>query len=218
MAQYWGLVAFDIDGTLTKVTSSWQFAHERLGTWEKARTFQEAYRGGRASFSQWAELDMKLWKGLPVSLFNKLSREIPLVADAKETVMRLREEGFLIGTISSCIPPVSDRLRGELGMDFSVSHSFQLRDGLLDGIKTVVTPSNKHIHLLKTAKLHSIRLDRTAAVGDNWVDVKMLKAAGLGVAFNPQDDKAQSAARISIKGESLRDVADEILKWKKIQG
>lgn len=29
------LSVFDVDGTLTRVESCWQFIHEKLGTWEK---------------------------------------------------------------------------------------------------------------------------------------------------------------------------------------
>lgn len=210
----WGIVAFDIDGTITKVISSWQFAHERLGTWEKAREYQDLYNRGLATFSEWAELDVSIWKGLPISIFNKLAYEIPIYNDAKTIVNGLKDEGFITGTISSCIPLVSDRLKQELGMNFAISHSFQDRNGFLEGIKTVVTPMNKHIHLSDLAKSYSISLERTVAVGDNWVDAKMLEIAGLGIAFNPNDETVRAAARITIKGDRLQKILDEVLKWK----
>ena len=55
----------------------------------------------------------------------------------------------------------------------------------------------------------------TIAVGDNWVDAKMLEVAGLGIAFNPKDEVVKAVAQVLIVGERHQTIVSEVLKWSK---
>ena len=60
------LIVFDIDGTLTRHVSSWQFIHERLGLWEnEAIEYQNRFLEGKISYRKFCRLDAAHWKGIP---------------------------------------------------------------------------------------------------------------------------------------------------------
>ncbi|MHA2497320.1 MAG: HAD family hydrolase, partial [Candidatus Hodarchaeales archaeon] len=58
------LIIWDCDGTLTTVTSSWQWIHERLGTWEKGKQHLDDFLEGNISYEEFAFRDASEWKGL----------------------------------------------------------------------------------------------------------------------------------------------------------
>ena len=74
------LIVFDVDGTLLKVTSSWQFLHEKLGTWNKGKQHAEEFYQGIITYEEWARLDLEyiarwnLWLD-----FRILARTVPAV-------------------------------------------------------------------------------------------------------------------------------------------
>jgi len=65
------LVVFDVNGTLTKVVSSWQFLHERLGTWDKGKQYAEQFFRGVITYEDLARLDASLWKSLKLEAVQK---------------------------------------------------------------------------------------------------------------------------------------------------
>lgn len=59
------IVFFDCDGTLTKVKSSWQYLHERLGLWDDhADAFQHRYRAGEIDYEEFCRRDAEPLEGL----------------------------------------------------------------------------------------------------------------------------------------------------------
>ena len=55
------LALFDLDGTLTRERSSWEYIHRRLGVWEEnAEKFQEAFLRGEIDYNRFCELDAKI--------------------------------------------------------------------------------------------------------------------------------------------------------------
>ena len=60
-------VIFDLDGTLTRVPSPWQYIHERLGVWESTACYHlEQWLSGKISYEEFCRRDTDLWNGRPV--------------------------------------------------------------------------------------------------------------------------------------------------------
>jgi phosphoserine phosphatase len=72
------IVFFDCDGTLTKVKSSWEHLHRKLGLWtDKADAYQVLFREGKIDYNEFCRKDAFLWKGLSVDKVNEIVEEIP---------------------------------------------------------------------------------------------------------------------------------------------
>jgi phosphoserine phosphatase len=73
------LALFDLDGTLTRERSAWEYIHRRLGVWEgNAERYQEAFLRGEIDYHRFCELDAAVWKGMKVPAGQRILREIPL--------------------------------------------------------------------------------------------------------------------------------------------
>ena len=71
------LVVFDVDGTLMKAVSSWQFLHEGLGSWGKGKQYAEQFFRGAITYENWARLDASLWRGLKLERVRQMVGSIP---------------------------------------------------------------------------------------------------------------------------------------------
>src|SRR5262245_12556646 len=61
-------VIFDLDGTLTKTPSPWQYVHERLGVWESTACHHlQQWLSGKLSYEEFCQRDASLWNGRPVN-------------------------------------------------------------------------------------------------------------------------------------------------------
>jgi len=203
-----GLVIFDLDGTLTKVDSTWQYLHMRLGTWSTGKLSAQNYLKGRIDYVEWARQDSSMWRGVKLSKLISITKEIPYVDGAKETVSRLRQDGKLSGIVSAGISLLSDRACEYLGMDFAIANELHVSRGRLTGEVTVKVPLNEKGQVIKNiAKQLRVSLDRCAVVGDNSFDLP--SEAGLRIAFNPKRN-AQNACDIIVRGSDLRAILAHI--------
>jgi phosphoserine phosphatase len=196
------LVVFDLDGTLTKVDSTWQYLHMRLGTWSTGRLSAQDYSKGKIDYVDWARQDSSMWRGVELTKLISIIKEIPYVDGAKETISRLRQDGKLSGIVSAGISLLSDRACEYLGMDFAIANELHVSRGRMTGEVTVKVSLNEKGQVIKNiAKQLGVPLSRCAVVGDNSFDLP--NEAGLRIAFNPKRD-AQNACDIIVRGSDLR--------------
>src|SRR5262250_2027725 len=81
-------VIFDLDGTLTTVSSPWQYVHERLGVWESTACYHlEQWLSGKMSYEEFCRRDADLWNGRSVEeIYSYLdeivwNRHVPAVVE-----------------------------------------------------------------------------------------------------------------------------------------
>ncbi|HXQ67876.1 MAG TPA: haloacid dehalogenase-like hydrolase, partial [Alphaproteobacteria bacterium] len=89
----------------------------------------------------------------------------------------------------------SRRVRELVGFDHDEANRLELRDGRLTGrvIPPVINRDGKLAALERLAGEHGIPLHATLAVGDGANDLKMIAAAGLGVAYRGKPAVAAAA-------------------------
>ena len=80
----------------------------------------------------------------------------------------------------------TDDLARRLGIDHSFANTLERRDGKLTGrvVGPVIDGPRKSRLLRQLADGEGIPIAQTVAVGDGANDLDMLRAAGLGIAFN----------------------------------
>jgi len=205
------LAIFDLDGTLTKVESIWQYLHIKLGTWEIGRIFAEKYWRGEITYEEWAEKDSLLWKDVPVKKVISILREIPYVEGAVETFEELKRRGIWTGIVSAGISLLADRAKKELGADFAVANKLLYEEGKLTGkIRVKVLLKNKDEIIREMAWMLGVDLESCAVVGDNIFDLP--DAVGLKIAFNPRSADVREIADITIESGDLRDVLEYLIR------
>ncbi len=201
------LVVFDVDGTLTKVVSSWQFLHEKLGTWNKGKQYSERFFQGAITYEDWARLDASLWRGLKIERVRQIVGSIPYTYGARDVITTLRRNGFKVVLLSAGLSLVTERIEREIGVDDSLANELKVENGLLTGeVKVNVSVDNKDTVLLRILKKFNLGMDECAAVGDDETLIPLFETVGLSIAFNPRSRVVEERADVVVKGDDLRQV------------
>jgi phosphoserine phosphatase len=105
---------------------------------------------------------------------------------ARTLVRTLKRLGFTVAVVSGGFLEVVEPLARELDIDHAHANRLEVRDGRLTGrlVGDIVDRAGKAEALRRFAAEAGLPLSRTVAIGDGANDLDMLRAAGLGVAFN----------------------------------
>lgn len=202
------LVVFDLDGTLTKVESTWQYIHEKLGTWDAGRLSARDYWNGKITYVEWARLDSIMWRGVEFKTLKSIVDKIPYVDGVKETITYLRQRKKLSAIVSAGISLLSDRVCQELGMNFAIANELHVSKGRMTGEITVnVTLDGKILVIREVAERFGLSLRDCAVVGDNSFDLP--SEAGLRIAFNPRHG-AEAAGDVVIRATDLKAILEHL--------
>ncbi|MEM2905144.1 MAG: HAD family phosphatase [Candidatus Bathyarchaeia archaeon] len=199
------LVAFDLDGTLTRVSSIWQHVHEALGTWTQGARYARSFFRGEITYEQWARLDARLWRGVSLEALEPLLASVRYMQGAEEVVSCLRKQGLKVGTISAGLSLLADKAMRELGLDFSVANELVIKDGKLTGeIQVRVGYDNKGEVLKEVLRSLGVERFECATVGDDLPDLGLFRECRLAIAFNPRHAAVERAAHVVVHGDDLR--------------
>ncbi|MEM3833106.1 MAG: HAD-IB family phosphatase [Thermoprotei archaeon] len=204
-------VVFDVDGVLTKIESVWQYVHERLNTWDKARINMELYFSKKITYEEWAYLDAFLWKGISYDKFMEIFDSIPVNDGFEETLSRIKSLGLKIIAISGGLMPLLERLNRIVRFDDMYATELIFENGIFTGKVVVhVKYDNKDLVLLNACKKYGISTRECIVVGDSKIDIPMFAISGYSIAFNPKNQEVVKAANKVINSESLTPIADTI--------
>ena len=202
------LALFDLDGTLTKERSAWEYIHRRLGVWDGyAENFQAAFLRGEITYDRFCQLDAAIWKGMKVSDLERILQEIPLYEGVEALLLYLRSKGIKLGIISSGLTLLSERMRKEFHFDYAVANELGVADGTLNGeIIINVHYDRKGEWVREAQRRFNVQPEEILAVGDSTGDIDMFQMAGLSIAFNPLSTRLETLATFSVHSTDLRDL------------
>jgi phosphoserine phosphatase len=207
------LALFDLDGTLTKERSAWEYIHRRLGVWDGyAEKYQEAFLRGEITYDRFCRLDAAIWKGMKVSDLERILQDIPLYEGVEDLLQYLRSRGIKLGIISSGLTILSERMKKEFDFDYAVANELGVTDGLLTGeIKINVHYDQKGDWVRDVQGQFNARQEEILAIGDSTGDIDMFQMAGLSIAFNPLSTRLESLATFSVYSMDLRDLIPSLI-------
>ena len=212
------LVVFDVDGTLIKVKSSWQFLHNELGTWDRGSKYAAQFFRGLISYEDWARLDASLWKGIPLKRIREITDSIPYTDGASEVVTLLRNEGLKVFLLSAGLSVVTDRVSREMKVDGCYANELIVRDGFLTGdVKVNVSFRNKDGVLNTVLQKFGLTSNECSAVGDDETMIPLFDSVGFGVAFNPRTQIVEEHADVVVRGDDLRSVLPHLLASRRLK-
>ena len=148
-----------------------------------------------------------LLKGLDQNILNKVRDEITLTKGAKKLVEVLQQQGHKVGVVSGGFIEVIEPILKSLNIDFYRANKLEINNGALTGELDgpLIDSQAKRIALEEFANQERVSLEQTVAIGDGANDVEMIKAAGLGIAFNAKP-KVAAAADTTISNRDLSTV------------
>lgn len=197
------LIVFDMDSTLVEAEIIDELARE-AGVGEEVSKLTERAMRGEIGFKEALEERVKLLKGLPVEVLEKIYSRIKLTEGAKELVRSLKEAGYKVAVVSGGFSYFTDRLKDELGLDYAFGNELEIENGRLTGrIKGRIIDAKEKARIVEEiAKKEGISPENVVAVGDGANDRLMIEKAGLGIAFNAKD-VLKEVADGSISKENL---------------
>src|SRR5215470_10397839 len=123
-------VIFDLDGTLTRVPSPWQYAHERLGVWENTACYHVAHwLSGKISYEEFCRRDTDLWNGRSVDGIHSYLDEIEWNRHVPAVVERLVAAHIPSVIISSGFKYVAAKIQELCGWDPLMIYANELVEG-----------------------------------------------------------------------------------------
>lgn len=179
------LVVMDVDSTLIRDEGIDVLA-ERAGVGAAVAGITERAMAGELDFAASLRERVALLEGLPLAEVEAVRDELRLTPGARTFVRTLKRLGYAVGVVSGGFTLFTDRFVSELGLDFAAANELEVVDGKLTGrvLGDIVDRAGKATALRQFAQRFNVPLEQTVAIGDGANDIDMLKAAGLGIAFN----------------------------------
>jgi phosphoserine phosphatase len=185
------LIAFDMDSTLINIECVDEIADAVGKKAEVAAITEAAMRGEITDYKASLRQRVTLLKGVTVAQIDQLYRErLRLNPGAPELVAACKQAGLKVLLVSGGFTHFTDRVRDQLGIDFTRSNMLEIHDGALTG-RMVDQPwgdicdgAEKRSMLLQTCAQLGIAPTQAIAVGDGANDLPMMGVAGLSVAYH----------------------------------
>jgi len=141
---------------------------------------------GNISFSDALRSRMALMKGLDYSQLEKIYKDrISLKEGARTLVQTMRKNGAYCILVSGGFSFFSQRIAERIGFHEHQANELIFENGRLTGHvhEPVLGRTAKLETLNRLCEVHNLKPWEVLAVGDGANDIKMIEAAGLGVAF-----------------------------------
>jgi phosphoserine phosphatase len=203
------LIAFDMDSTLINIECVDEIADAAGRKAEVAAITEAAMRGEISDYKESLRQRVALLKGVSVASMDGVYRErLKLNPGAAELVHACKEAGMKVLLVSGGFTFFTDRVRDELGIDYTRSNVLEVEDGFLTG-RMVDQPwgdicdgDEKRKMLLETCGKLGINPLQAIAMGDGANDLPMMGVAGLSVAYHAKP-RVREQAMVAINEGGL---------------
>jgi phosphoserine phosphatase len=185
------LIAFDMDSTLINIECVDEIADAVGKKAEVAAITEAAMRGEITDYKASLRQRVTLLKGVTVAQIDQLYRErLRLNPGAAELVAACKQAGLKVLLVSGGFTHFTDRVRDQLGIDFTRSNVLEVQNSALTG-RMVDQPwgdicdgAEKRKMLIETCAQLGIAPTQAIAMGDGANDLPMMGVAGLSVAYH----------------------------------
>ncbi|MCE8018208.1 phosphoserine phosphatase SerB [Halomonas sp. MCCC 1A17488] len=192
------LVCFDMDSTLIQAEVIDELAR-RHGVYEDVAAVTERAMRGELDFQQSFRERMAKLKGLDEAVLVEIAEELPLMDGVERLMKHLKRLGYRTAILSGGFTYFARHLQEKLGFDEVHANELVIENGKVTGeVREPILDASRKAELLhEIAAREGLAMEQTIAVGDGANDLKMLAAAGLGIAFRAKP-LVRSQARQSI--------------------
>ena len=179
------LLVADMDSTIVASETLDELA-DFAGVKDKVAAITARSMRGEVDFVKSLEERVGLLAGLSAAALEEAYRRVALVPGARTLVQTMRAHGAFTALVSGGFRFFSERVRHAVGFDYDEANRLEIADGRLTGraVPPIINRDGKFNALQRLSSERGIPLEATLAVGDGANDLKMIRAAGLGVAFH----------------------------------
>jgi phosphoserine phosphatase len=185
-------VIFDLDGTLTKVPSPWQYVHERIGVWETtACHFLNEWLAGGISYEEFCRRDATLWNGRTVREIHGFLDEIHFNQHVPAVVEQLVARKIPSIIISSGFKYVASKIQQQCGWDPLLIYANELADGPTVQINVsgdFSSPLSKKSLAQGALRSLGLSMGETLVVSDTTRDLEQLSDCRYKLHVQKEDD------------------------------
>lgn len=179
------LVVLDADSTLIR-NEVIELLADEAGRGAEVAAATEAAMRGEVDFATSLRSRVEALAGVPVAAFERAIARIEPTPGVRDLIDAVHARGGQVGVVSGGFHEVLDTVAPDLGVDVWRANRLVVADGTLTGEVDgpIVDATAKADTLREWAAARGVPLDLTFAIGDGANDLRMMEAAGLGIAFN----------------------------------
>jgi phosphoserine phosphatase len=198
------LVIFDVEGVLLNaeylpVLSQVMGPEKEKEIW---RITKQGIRG-EINWEEGLKKRVSALKGVRFEDAKRIGENLEIMPGAKELCSSLKRAGWRMIAVSGGFSIITDRLKGELGLDKVFCNELIFENGMLVGLKINVT-SDKAAAVLPAIRNWGINKSEIVVVVDGANDLSLFDIAGYTVGFCPVEKvKEKSDAVLEIRNLSL---------------
>ena len=189
------LLIADMDSTMITVECIDELA-DYAGIKDQVAAVTEAAMRGELDFEGALDARVALLEGLDEGVIAQcLAERVTIMPGAKALVRTMRAHGGHAVLVSGGFTRFAEPVAAEIGFDRAVANRLLIGGGKLTGkvAKPIVGADAKLATLRTVSEARGLALAETLAVGDGANDLKMIEAAGLGVAYHAKPIVAAAA-------------------------
>lgn len=184
MAAPYRLLVSDMDSTVAETETIVDMA-EALGIADTIAAITERSMRGELDFRTALDERVMMLRGLELSRIEAIAREVRLSVGADALLDACQAAGMRTVLVSGGFDLIADVVGAALGFDRVVANRLEFEDGWLTGrvLEPIVTAETKLAVLREECASLRIDAGQAVALGDGANDIEMIRAAGLGVAY-----------------------------------
>ncbi len=193
---HFGLVMMDMDSTLISIETIDEIA-DMQGLKPQVAAITERAMRGEIEYADSLRQRVALLEGEDESALLRVYEErVRLNPGAEALIGELRRRGIKTMLVSGGFTFFTERLKTRLGFDFAAANTLEIIGGKLTGkvLGTILDAQAKEDWLVKTRTQLRLEKEHVLAIGDGANDIKMLAAAGFGIAYHAKPIVRASAA------------------------
>ena len=202
-----GLLLMDMDSTAITIECIDEIA--RLAdVYDEVAAVTAQAMAGQLDFAQSLKQRVAKLEGIDGDLIDALKARLPLMPGVSELCQYLKAHNWHLAIASGGFVPFAEQVQSLLDLDEVHANTLEFKDNRLTGkvIGTIVDAEEKARVLKRIEQRLNLNNRQTVAMGDGANDLKMMAAAGLGVAVHGKQ-KVVEQAQTAINEGSLLQVA-----------
>jgi len=200
---HFGLVMMDMDSTLIAIETIDEIA-DMQGLKPQVAAITERAMRGEIEYADSLRQRVALLEGEDESALLRVYEErVRLNPGAEVLLGELRRRGIKTMLVSGGFTFFTERLKARLGIDYAAANVLEIIDGKLTGkvLSDILDAQAKEDWLVKMRTQLGLEKEHVLAIGDGANDIKMLAAAGFGIAYHAKPIvRASSACAINHVG------------------
>lgn len=198
-----GLVVMDMDSTLISIECIDEIA-DMCGLKPEVAKITESAMRGEIEFAESLRKRVKLLTGLDeAALHRVIDERLQLNPGALEWIACCKQNNIKTLLVSGGFDFFAERVQAMTSLDYVRANSLEIIDGKLTGqlLGHIVDAQAKADFLSELGQQLGLKQDQIIAVGDGANDLKMMAAAGAGVAYHAKPIvQAQASYALNYSG------------------